>query len=155
MKKASTVTSGDVFEIATPKGFAYLQYTLKDSEFGHLIRVLPGFFPKRPDKINEVVEEAELFYVFFPVDAAVKKGILEKVGKEEIPTSAKKQPKMRRPGLRNREGKALAWFILDDGKEFRVDKLTEDQQKLSLAVIWNDTMLVKRLCDGWKPEMDI
>jgi hypothetical protein len=154
MKKTSSSVLGDVFEIKTPNGLAYLQFTLKDSEFGHLIRVLPGFFSKRPSQVNEVVEKPELFFVFFPVDAAVKKGILARVTNEKIPVWAQKQPLMRRSGLRNREGKALTWFIWDGEKEIRVDELNKGQKKLSLAEIWNDTLLVERLCEGWLPESE-
>ncbi|MCS7123146.1 MAG: hypothetical protein RMJ17_01025, partial [Candidatus Aenigmarchaeota archaeon] len=38
---------GDVFEIKTPKGFAYVQYSIRHPDFGEIIRVLPGLYPDR------------------------------------------------------------------------------------------------------------
>jgi hypothetical protein len=35
---------GDVFEISTPKGKAYLQYVHKNETIGELLRILEGLF---------------------------------------------------------------------------------------------------------------
>ena len=55
---------GDVIEIGT-KGFAYAQFVLKKERWGALIRVLPGFFEKRPSNLCEMVNENERFVTFF------------------------------------------------------------------------------------------
>jgi hypothetical protein len=43
---------GDLFEINTPNGKAYLQYVYKDSTLGELVRVLPGLYKERPSELN-------------------------------------------------------------------------------------------------------
>jgi hypothetical protein len=69
---------GDVVEIPTAKGLAYAQYTHyhKDpSEFGELIRVLQGFYEKRPsrEELEEIVKKPHRFVIFFPIKYAVFK----------------------------------------------------------------------------------
>ena len=49
---------GDVFEIETPKGLAYAQFTYNYKEppvYGVLIRVLPGLYESRPLLIERIV----------------------------------------------------------------------------------------------------
>lgn len=61
------VRIGDLIEIKTAKGLAYAQCTHKRRLYGTLIRVLPGFFPKRPESLREVVMQKERFVIFFPI----------------------------------------------------------------------------------------
>jgi hypothetical protein len=63
-------------------------------------------------------------------------------------------PPMRRPGGRDAGGKVLNWWIHDDNGEKKVDRLNENQRHYSLAVIWNDTLLIERIYSGWLPEVE-
>src|SRR5438874_2360723 len=74
---------GDILEIATPAGLAYLQYTHRIPMWGALIRVLPGVFPERPSDFHGLVAKRERFFVFFAVGVAVARGIVTVVGNEE------------------------------------------------------------------------
>jgi hypothetical protein len=144
---------GDVYQISTPKGLAYFQYIRKDDEYGHLIRILPGIFETIPASFCELTQSKELYFIFFPLAAAVSKGIVKHVASEPLPVSAQKPPTMRRPGGRAAGGKVLNWWLRGpNGEEKKVDNLNEEQKRYSLAVIWNDTLLVERICSGWSPE---
>jgi hypothetical protein len=145
---------GDIFELKTPKGLVYLQYIYNDVEYGYLIRVLPGFFDARPKSFSDVGEKKELYFVFFPVQAALNREIILFISKEKVPDWAKDRPLMRRPGGRSQNGKILNWWLSDGHKETQIDSLNEKQRKLSIAVICNDTMLVQRICEGWLPEFE-
>ena len=46
------------------------------------------------------------------------------------------------------------WTIVEGEKEYRVEKLTAAQARLSIASCWNLGMLVERLTEGWLPDMD-
>lgn len=70
MKK---IIIGDLFEIKTAKGFAYLQYCYKDEILGELIRILPENFTRRLDSFTGIIIQKESFLVFFPVLAAYRK----------------------------------------------------------------------------------
>jgi len=152
---AKALAIGDIFEIRTPKGFAYMQYTLKDPALGHLIRILKGVYKKRPKSFKEIVREKEIFYVFFPLSAAERRKIVAWVANEDIPESAKARPMMKKGGGVTREGKVLNWIISDGSSEKIVEKLSEEQKTYSPEEIWNDTMLIDRICSGWLPRDEV
>lgn len=82
---------GDVIEIETPGGLAYVQYTYNDKEppvWGALIRILPGLYPSRPEGFSDLVQGGERFFVFFPLGAACYRGLVKVVAHEEIPEHA-------------------------------------------------------------------
>lgn len=153
MKRAKA-RLGDIIEIKTPKGLAYAQYMHKNAEYGHLIRVLPGLFGSRPETFDKLANMKELYFIFFPLDAAVSRGIVTIISNEKIPQWTQKFPLMRRAGGRASGGKVLNWWIWDGEREWRVDKLDDEQKKLSIAAIWNDTLLIQRICEGWLPTQE-
>jgi len=150
-----TLAPGLVFEIATPEGLAYFQYVSRDGDYGELIRVLPGVFRTRPEDPLSLALEEELYSVFFPVSAALRRGIVTKVGKGLIPGGKWRRRSMRRPGAREKGGRILTWVIEEEGGERVVNTLAPEQLKLPMAVIWNDTMLKERIAEGWRPEDEI
>ena len=134
-----------------PKVFAYLQYVNRDSLHGALIRVLPGFFVKRPENFSSIVLQQEQFFTFFLVSAAVNRGIVTIMANEAIPESARKMPVLRTPGGIDKRGKILNWWILDGESKQLVSELSAEQKNLSIASVMNDTMLVHRIVEGWSP----
>ena len=142
---------GDVLEIGTPKGFAYLQYTNRDPTYGALIRVLPGVYQQRPSAFSDLVRERERFFIFFPVGAAVNREIVTIVANEDIPAHAREIPPMRAAGGIDRNGHVLNWWLIEKGNKRMVNELTTEQRNLSLAEAWNDTMLIQRIVEGWSP----
>lgn len=140
---------GDIFEISTPKGKAYLHYIYKDPQVGReLVRVLPGLYPDRPSNINQLASSKEQYLVFFPLSAASKKKIVEHVGHYSA-ENYEKPPKMR--SAHNVRGEFLGWYIIDtDTWQRELTKaLTSDQVRLSDWASWNDTLLIERLANGW------
>jgi len=147
---------GDVFELATSKGYAYIQCCLKHPRYTYLIRILPGMYETQPSSLKDLATRREAFFVFFPLGAAARRGIVRWVTNEALPKWAQKQPLMRLEGGSAPGGKVLNWRLWDGGtKETLVQKLTDDQKKVSIAEIWNDTLLIERICQGWKPEVDV
>ena len=49
---------GDVIEIATPKGFAYAQFTHDHPMRGEVLRILPGLYASRPADLAALVQPA-------------------------------------------------------------------------------------------------
>src|SRR6266850_2017215 len=126
----SRIRVGDVIEIVTDKGLAYAQYVLKKEQWGALIRVLPGFFEKRPSDLCDLVREKEIFVTFFPLQAAVNRKIFEVISNCPVPEHAKHLPLFRDAGHIDRQGKAHNWFLWDGERSWPVDKLTEEQARL-------------------------
>lgn len=140
---------GNIYEINTKKGKAYLHYIYKDTTLGELIRVLPNLYSERPANFNELAQANELYSVFFPLSFANKKNIVELVGNYSA-------DKFTKPSYMRSEhmvkGEFLGWHIIntDTWERQLVKKLSEQQKALSPWGIWNDTLLVERLENDWK-----
>lgn len=145
---------GDVIEITTPRGFAYAQYTHEHRDpprMGSLLRVLPGVFDQRPE-LKSLVEEEERFSVFFPLHAALGRGIFRIVANEPVPPSKRPFPIFRsraRPEI-----SAGPWFYWDGRREWRESRWRPEPRwrRRALNEIWNDTLLVERITSGWAPD---
>lgn len=148
------IKEGDLFEIETPEGKAYFQHIIKDPMMGHLIRVFPKIYSQALDYPEAIVKEKESFFTYFPLAAALKKNIVRYVGKSNVPFESKKPTFMRQALSIGNGGKVLNWRIInmDSGEIEVVESLSEDQKKLSLRECWNDTLLIERICERWKPE---
>jgi hypothetical protein len=74
------INIGDVVEIKKSKGLVYAQYTHKHPVFGALIRVFKGAYDDRVNDLEGVVMSELAFECFFPLGAAVNKGLVSIVG---------------------------------------------------------------------------
>ena len=145
---------GDIIEIPTAKGLAYAQFTHQHSQFGGLIRVFDTLYEERPDDFSSLVKGDVRFSTFFPLHAAVRRGIYSVVGHEEVASSNKPFPIFRNGVADLKTKKVAVWWFWDGEKEWRVGEITPGQRKMPLLGVWNDTMLVCRIEEGWRPETD-
>src|ERR1700729_3039645 len=93
MKKEAII--GDIIEIPTKKGLAYVQfshYHEPPPHMGAIIRVLPGFFQERPEEFQTLVEQKELYYTLFPLRIYVNRKVFSVVGHADVPLHAKEFP---------------------------------------------------------------
>lgn len=148
------VKVGDVFAIKTAKGNAYFQFVKKIAPMGSLIRVLPGTYLAPPPEWDTLVAHETNFWIFFPVAAAQKQGIVKKVAHCSLPEHARRFPVFRAGVVDPSTGKVETWWLWDGAKEWKVGSITEEQRKLPIRGSWNDTLLVKRIEEGWLPEKD-
>lgn len=90
---------GDVVEVATSNGSAYAHVSHIHREeraaYGPLLRVLPGFFLKRPAQLVEVVAQDSAVLMFSALSAAVRNGICEVVGNVPVPEKYREFPVFR------------------------------------------------------------
>ncbi|WP_218585494.1 MULTISPECIES: hypothetical protein [Pseudomonas] len=147
------INVGDVFAVATKNGKAYFQFVKKISPMGSLIRVLPGTYHEKPD-LDVLVEEKTNFWVFFPVSAALKKGIIQKAKVCIIPAHSQETPTFRAGVVDSSTGRVETWWFWNEEEEWEVGKITEEQRKFPIRGSWNDTLLVQRIEEGWSPEKD-
>jgi len=145
---------GDIFSIKTPNGEAYFQYVKNNKLMGSLIRVFPGTHLLPPENWSPLVEQETNFWIFFPVGAALKKGIIRKIANCPIPVHAEKTPLFRAGVVDPSTGRVENWWLWDGEKEWKVGKLTDEQRRLPIRGSWNDTLLVERIQSGWLPEHD-
>jgi len=144
---------GDLFEISTPKGKAYFQYVFELNGIGSLIRVFDGLFDTVPEKLYEIVNNEEKFFVYFPLKYALKYNVVRKVLSSNVPGSVQIPKKMRTPNV-DKNGKILFWHIVDVETLQRevVYNLNDLQKNFSPWGVWNDTILIERLSSGWTLE---
>ena len=145
---------GDVVEIPTLRGFAYAQYTHEHREsprHGSLLRVLPGLYDRQPEDLASLVEQEERFSVFFPLGAALARGIFRIVGNPDVP--ARKQPF---PVLRSKtpDGRTYYWAGRREWRETWWRR-TPRWRRGAIDEIWHDTALVERVSSGWKLADDV
>jgi hypothetical protein len=142
---------GDIFEIVTEKGTAYLHYIYKDESIGDMIRVLPGLYSERPVNFEQLAGSKERYTIFFPLSAASKRKIVELVGHYSI-NIARKPDYMRTE--HTVRGEFLGWHIIntETWKRELVKSLSSKQKELSPWGIWNDTLLIERLINNWSLE---
>jgi len=156
MRSKKKLRIGDVCEIRTPAGLAYVQYTHEHPHMGQLVRVLPGLYKSRPD-LEHLTQTDELYFVFYPVEYSVRDHEAEVVGNEPVPERARPFPMMRRQA---RDG----WLIGSGLRQSTVDEirkmtyvhdLTPEQRKLSFGdLLRPHAVMVKELARGWTPEQE-
>ena len=139
---------GDVVELNGPNGNVYLQYLGKHAEYGDGVTVCPWLHTGRLEPTAALFRDG--YVAFFPVVAAVARGLASIVGRlmpVEIPTL------LRRPGVRS-PNRVETWIIEDGGIESVKTKLSDAERRLPIAAIWNRELLLQRVAEGWRPEME-
>lgn len=142
-------------EIPTKKGLSYAHYTHKQERYGALLRVFGEHHASRPNNFDAIVRNRPAFMIFFPLGAAVNRGIFPLVSNVPVPLQAQHFPTFRCAGLQDPvTGKVGAWWLWDGEREWRIGELTAEQRSLSIRGVCNDTFLIERIEAGWTPEMD-
>ncbi|MDO3434250.1 hypothetical protein QWJ46_16325 [Rhizobium sp. CBN3] len=145
---------GDIIEINTAKGLAYAHYAHKHKQYGALLRVFGNFFDDRPDSFADLANSRPVFMCFFPLSAAVDRGIVSIVDNVPLPSYATKFPTFRAGVVDPATRKVGVWWLWDGEKEWLIGQLSAEQRQLPIRGVWNDTLLVERIESGWTPETD-
>jgi hypothetical protein len=149
---------GDVLEVTTGVGLAYLQYVRDHAVFGELIRVLPGTFEERPAELGKLANGPERYFTFFPVRLHLRDESLRLAARCPVPDRARGWPLMRAEGASDPDGVVLWWLISNDmvdrSKGRRVSSLNSEDARLSIREVINLPMLIHRIEIGWMPEHD-
>jgi len=152
---------GDICEIKTPAGLAYIQFTHDADKMGQLVRVLPGLFEARPQEFSDLAERHELYFVFYTLKYALRDREAEVVSHQSVPLWARPYPLMRWPGARDASGKVITWKIFKASDPLTLEahrktqilfQLTPEQQGLSIHTLWPHPVMVRELARGWTPE---
>ena len=148
MKK---INLGDIFELATKRGFIYLQMVKFPKDQRNDIELVRIYYELHRNKANDLslLQTGAHFYVQFPVCAAFRRSIIERVG--NIPLEHNFQaPRYFRTENLFGDG----WQIVDAEtlKRETLSELTDEQKLLSPWGIWNDTYIIERMDEGWTLE---
>ncbi len=152
---------GDIAEIKTPRGLAYIQYTHASEHAGELIRVLPGLYTSRPASFFELASQKELYFIFYPLTYALRAKQTEIVSNQPVPEWARNEPIMRQPVGTEPEGKTSSWKLVPALQPLTVEFLREtpvihelspEQRKLSILIVRGHASMVKEIARGWTPD---
>jgi len=161
MSRTKKAEIGDICEIGTPAGLAYIQYTHDSDSMGQVVRVLPGLFSARPKNFTELAKQRELYFVFYSLKYALRDHQAEVVSHQPVPQWAQPYPLMRWPCARDSSGKTIAWKIFEASTRLTLEnhqrtpvlrELTPEQQKLSIHCLVSHPSMVRDLARGWTPE---
>jgi hypothetical protein len=148
------VQIGDIIEIPTAKGLAYAQYTHQHRTHGGLIRVFDALFDGRPDDFLKLVNGTVRFSTFFPVAAAIKRGVFNVVDHENVAPHNQLFPVFRNGVTDPKTKKVAVWWFWDGEREWKVGTIAPEQRKMPIVGVWNDTLLIERIESGWTPSSD-
>ena len=142
---------GDVFKIETKIGFGFLQYIETDEIGIEFVRVLESINKNGKISQSEINLE-ERWNIGFPLKAAARKKIVEKVGSFEVPNSFINSEYAR--SEHNIRGKFLGWHIIHKSSlqiELKTS-LSDQDLKLSPHGTMNDTLIIEQLEENWRLE---
>ena len=154
MKTRVVPRFGDVVEIRTPNGLAYVQYTAKHTMppvFGDLVRVLPGLYETRPDDFSLLAQTKHSYFTFTPISVACRRRLATIVCHEKVPEWAQGIPVMRMANQFDGNGKPQDWYLWDGVDTWPVTGPADEATKLSIAAIWGHDFLIEKLAEGWRP----
>lgn len=137
---------GDVVEIVTDKGNAYVQITHNHPSYPPVVRVLNGIYESRPDDLTALVDGDTRFVCMIPLD-----GALERLGKRyeivshvKVPEERRAFPTFRMP-IRDKKGEIVYWWFWNGrGLTYDVD-LDEAQKELPLREVMTGTRFLELL----------
>jgi len=139
---------GDIVEIPLPEnGTGYAQYTHKHKKYGALLRVFQ--IRRKVKSVADLSNAPHQFTSFFPLGAAVNRGIVSIIGNLPIKNEFKDFP-IFRAGVANASGAVEVWWLWDGENEERIGKLTPKQMEYPIRGVINDTLLIERICTGWR-----
>ncbi|MGN6094511.1 MAG: hypothetical protein ACTHOL_19340 [Luteibacter jiangsuensis] len=151
IQMAKRVKLGDIVQILTSEGVSYAQLSHINPEFGYLIRIFEGTYPKRPKDWAEVVARPVQFSAFFPLQSAVNQALLAVVGNCPVPEAIASFPT-----FRSRNGGRGGSIWLWDGKAaVMLDRpLGEEEQSYPVEGIISAPLLIERIENGYRPEVN-
>ncbi|WP_142627698.1 hypothetical protein [Rhizobium sp. P007] len=114
---------GDVIEIETPSGLAYVQVTHNHVVYPEVVRVLRGLYGTPPGDLRILAELPTRFAAMFPLASAIQRGWVtgRKVAEAKVPAADQRFPTFKMP-IHDREGNlAYWWFWEGEGLRYSTD----------------------------------
>ncbi len=160
---------GDVIEIATPKGFAYAQFTHDHPMLGEVLRILPGLYASRPTDLAALVQQRERYVTYFALRAILRGNEVTLMGGRAVPEMAivgpfpvparnRPFPLFRSPMLPDPVTGEIPFWTLWDGWDSttaqRVERLTEEQRDLPPDGLPSYPLFIEQIVSGWQPRDD-
>lgn len=136
---------GDIVEIETSKGLAYVQLTHLHPSYPPVIKFMKGPYENRPDNVTVLTAESAPV-AMVPLSAVLRKLGLKHccIGNMDIPRSEQKFPIFRMP-IRGKAGEIIYWWFWDgQGLTFSTE-LADHQEKLPMREVMSSERFLEQL----------
>lgn len=144
---------GDVIQVLTSQGVAYAQFTHKSPKLGALLSVFEGFHSIIPKDFSIIVDSPPQFQAFFPLQSALNQGLVSVVANVPVADRNKAFP-MFRSCVIGVDGRRGPWWLSDgENEKMLTRELSDVEKRYSLGGIISAPLLVKRIEDGYRPEI--
>ena len=143
---------GDVVEVTTAGGLAYVQYSAHHPLMGKFVRVLPGSYETRPTDLDALVAGKERFFTFVHLGDVASQEESSFVGNLAVPEASQGTPLMKLVEDLPGGGVSSDWWLWDGEREFHVGTLTPEQELLSAREFLPYDVLVDYIASGWSPD---
>jgi hypothetical protein len=137
---------GDIVEIETPGGNAYVQVTHNHASYPETVRVLAGRHQKRPEDFDVLVRSKSDFVAMLTLAGAMKNKRMkaEKVGSAAVPPEHKAFPTFRMP-IRDKQGGIAYWWLWDGEGLSYVTELDEKTSDLPMREVMSINTFMEKL----------
>ena len=116
---------GDIIEIETPSGLAYVQVTHLHSSYPEVVRALPGVHADRPDDLDGLARQKTRFVAMVPLAEIIGSGSLagRRIGTAAVPEPDRRFPTFKMAIASKIDGsrRDIAYWWLWDGDTLRYD----------------------------------
>ncbi|MEN2709960.1 hypothetical protein ACQKOH_21935 [Sphingomonas sp. NPDC092331] len=137
---------GEVYALRVAKGFAVLQVTHVNSQYGEMVRAFDLVLADYKDFECGAIETSKVaFTTFFPASAALRKGIVAKLGKCPIRADLVDFPTFKNAMYHPVTGQPAIWWLWD-GVDYRKYAASDgDLSAYPDEGVMNDTALIENL----------
>lgn len=137
---------GDIIEIRTDRGLAYVHMTHHHESYPPVIRLLTGLHETRPDDLAALAAGEVRLTAMIPLDTALARLGLshEKGGHAELPPAERRFPTFRMP-IRDRQGQVVYWWFWDGQGLSHASELDETQKTLPLREVMSSERFLDEL----------
>ncbi|MCE3014417.1 MAG: hypothetical protein LW870_01010, partial [Pirellula sp.] len=147
-----------VYELSTPKGFAYIQQVAWDKKEGMLVRVIPGRFKNAVEDLSRLSLTEEVWYTYHEMEPLARRKLVRRVAPLPIHVKWKDTPVFLGFTLAD-EGQTHAEYTVErplgSGKRIRVDRhtATEREKNLSPEGYFTRPLFLYHIVTEWTPRL--
>jgi hypothetical protein len=144
---------GDVVEIRTERGLAYVQVTHDHPSYPEVVRALMGLHRHRPADIERLVAMDTLFVSILPLGDMVRRGAVEGelIGNTAVPGKYAVFPTFKTP-IRDKTGGIAYWWYWDGESLNYEAQPREATNRMPTREVMSASTFLKRLAQANKCE---
>jgi hypothetical protein len=125
-----------VYELSTPKGFAYIQQVAWDKKEGMLVRVIPGRSKKAVVDLSKLSLTEEVWYTYFEMDRLARRKLVRRVAPLPVHMKWKDPPLFLKNTIAEDGAKLVTYAVerpVGSGNWLRVDRYTATDKEMNLS----------------------